>query len=749
MTYMDSMLINREAPTNFEELMKPYQRDDDPFLFAVIGDLTLGARYGQTAVVVTGTRVFMLDFEKQQVTEQAIAALKKARVKRMYSNAFLEAETKDGKKLPLMRFTFAVAGLMEMTANFLTHVAEGASLDEEMLVVEGTYEKQMSLCPKCGRTLLHPGAPCIKCQSKSQVFSQLFAYVMPDMWYLILCLTISILLITVELLPPFTNKLIIDNILPEKNTRALTLLVLSMFGFYVLYYGMHSVIRYILSRSGARIVSRLRNDVYEKAQHLPMKFYDKTPTGHVINRIGNDTSTIQTFMLRMLQEALRMLLLMVGIMIVMFSMNWRLTLVSLIPVPFVVFGGRMFARRIAPYYRRIWRKWARVTSILTDSIPCIRVVKAFSGEKRALDKFHFYNDQWYDTQVRANRITSIYPNLLGFLITIGSLVIWGMGGRWVINGTGGLSAGELVSFISYTSMFYTPINFFSQLGDSYQSALSSVERIMDILDAEPELNKPDAIVPGHLSGAIEFKNISFSFDKTKKVLTDVNFKINPGDIVGIVGTTGSGKSTLINLLMRYYDSYEGQILVDGIDVRDMNIQAYRDQIGYVQQEPMMFSDTIYNNIAYGSPDAPPEAVIHAADAANAHGFIIMQPDSYDSMLGERGVGLSGGEKQRISIARAILKNPAILIFDEATAAVDSETEELIQQAIDRLITGRTTLMIAHRLSTLRKANRILVVEQGRIIENGTHEELMEKQGKYYKLIQIQSLATRGDEIKLK
>ena len=753
MLNMDSLLINKAAPEAFGELLKPYERKDEPFLFAIVGDLTLKQEYGQTAVVVTKERFFVLDFSENTVKEYKISDVETSRIKRMYSNAYMEITRKDGTKEVVARFTFAVAALMDMASTFIKNIAAGNSFDDEMRTVEGTYEKLMCVCPKCGRTLLHPGADCIKCQSKSKVLGKFFKYIKPEIPILICCFLISILLIVIELLPPLTSKMIIDQILPDKDRGMLWIIVVFMFFAYIVHYGMAAFSGFLLSRSGTKIVSRLRNDVYEKAQHLPMKFYDKTPTGHVINRIGGDTATIQSFMLTMTQTALQQILLFLGIMVTMLLMNWRLTLISLIPVPFVVWCGRAFGKKVAPYYRRIWRKWASVTSILTDSIPCIRVVKAFAGEKRAVNKFVKYNDEWASTNIKASAITSVYPQLMGFLITIGTLAIWAFGGNWVIDVETGvadwnLTAGDLVSFISYTSMFYHPIQFFASLGNTWQSTLSSIERVMDIIDAEPEVDKIDAIKLEHIKGKVVFKNVNFSFDKTKKVLHDVNFEIQPGEIVGIVGTTGSGKSTLINLLMRYYDNYEGTILVDGVDIRNMDIQHYRGSIGYVQQEPMMFSDTIYNNIAYGDPEAPPEAVMHAADVANAHDFIIMQPDAYDSMLGERGVGLSGGERQRISISRAILKNPGILIFDEATAAVDSETEEMIQKAIDNLISGRTTFMIAHRLSTLRKANRILVVDKGRIIENGSHDELMAKKGKYYKLIKIQSLNSRSDEITL-
>jgi ATP-binding cassette subfamily B protein len=314
-------------------------------------------------------------------------------------------------------------------------------------------------------------------------------------------------------------------------------------------------------------------------------------------------------------------------------------------------------------------------------------------------------------------------------------------------GEEGFSAGLIVAFISYASMFYNPVTFFANLSDSFQGAMASTEKILDILEAEPETHAQSHIVPDEIKGKIEFLHVGFSFDRSKKILDDVTFTIEPGEIVGIVGTTGSGKSTLINLLMRFYDGYSGEILVDGHNIKNFELSAYRDRIGFVQQEPMMFSDTIYNNIVYSNPAATVEQVIHAADVANAHGFIARQPDAYDTVLGERGVGVSGGEKQRISIARAVLKDPSIMIFDEATAAVDSETEHLIQEAIDRLIAGRTTLMIAHRLSTLKKANRIIVVDNGKIIENGTPEELMALKGKYYKLVQIQSMTADAERIR--
>ena len=571
---------------------------------------------------------------------------------------------------------------------------------------------------------------------------KLYKYLKPQIKVLVLCLFLSFFTTGALLLPPYLTKMLVDEVLPQKDTHMLVIISVVLLVSYLIFLVIGILRNYLLRVSGDKIVADIRNDVYEKAQYLPMKFYDKTSTGSVINRISGDTATLQSFMLRITQEAIAQFVLMIGIIVLMFVMDWKLTLLALIPVPIVVLGARIFSRKIFPFYLKIWRRWAAVSSVLTDTIPCIKVVKSFAGEKRTVKKFEKYNNEWLRVDIQASKIVTIFPQTVSFFISCGTLLLWAVGGQWVIKGAdSALTAGLLVSFLSYAGTFYGPVNFFANLSDAYNQALSAAERIFDILDAEPEPDFNKENCPP-IRGKIEFRNVNFSFDRTKKVLSDINLTIEPGDIVGIVGTTGSGKSTLINILMRFYDHYEGEIFVDGHNIKELSLEYYRSKIGYVQQEPMMFSDTIFNNIAYGKPDAHVEEVIHAADIANAHEFIARQPDGYDSMLGERGIGLSGGERQRISIARAVLKNPSLLIFDEATASVDSETENLIQEAIERLIKGRTTLMIAHRLSTLRKANKIIVVDQGKIIENGSHEELMALKGKYYKLVEIQSMSEK-------
>lgn len=757
------ILKNKPFPKQAETVIDKMLNDGEEIQFVIVGDLNLAGNYEDTALIFTKECVTYCGTDGGK--RYAFSDMSEVKAKRMYGNATLSAIMPDGRREVFFRYTYSVASLCDASALFINHLNENADFSEELAIMQVTFEHALSVCPKCGRTLLHPGAECIKCRSKTRILKRFLKYVTPQTKPLIVSIILSILTTVVSLAPPTVTGFIVDVVFNGKKSsgipildktaslvgddsgKLLLLMILILLGTYILQLGI-GILRSCLMRIvGDKALTALRNDIYKTAQHLPMRFYDKTSTGAVINRIAGDSSNLQQFMLRITQEAVIHFLQLIGIVVIMLSLNPTLTLLSLIPVVLIIITSKIFFKKIRPYYYRIWRKWNAVFSTISDTIPCIRVVKSFSGEKRSSSKFEELNNDWLEIDLKLGKLISAYPQIIGFLISCGSLIIWGIGGGKVIVGQEGYSAGLIVSFISYAAMFYNPVNFFANLPDSFQSAMASTEKILDILEAEPERQNESHVVPDKLNGKIEFLHVGFSFDKSKKVLDDVTFTINPGEIVGIVGTTGSGKSTLINLLMRFYDDYSGEILIDGHNIKNFELAAYRDRIGFVQQEPMMFGDTIYNNIAYSNPNASVEDVMRAADIANAHEFIARQPDAYDTMLGERGVGVSGGEKQRISIARAVLKEPSILIFDEATAAVDSETENLIQDAVDKLIAGKTTLMIAHRLSTLRKATRIIVVDNGKIIENGTPEELMKKKGKYYKLVKIQSMTADAERMR--
>lgn len=743
---MDKIITNRPFPKQFDEQYKSAFKDDE-HLFSVVGDLNFSRNYGESAICFGKKTLFVFN-ENEKVKKFDYDEIDEAEVKRMYGSAYFAVRLKNGKNEKLIRFTYSTTSVADAAKDFVNDVVEKGYSDETLFGMENTVAHLRSFCPKCGRKLSSPDADCLNCKGKGKMISKFAGYATPYKKGLIICMLLSVFTTAMSLVPPYITGKMVDVVLPARDSKGLLMVIGILLGVYVLQFSVSGVRSYLLRITGDKIVVGLKKDIYEKAQYLPLNFYDKTSTGSVINRINSDTSAIQNFVMKITQEAVVQFFTLIGILVIMTVLNWKLTLFSLVPIPLVVFIGRVFGRKIGPHYSRIWRRSSAISGLLTDTIPGIRIIKAFTSEKNAVKKFDAYCDEWLREDDKVSRIASFFPSFMTFLVTCGSLIIWFSGGQLVINGNdNGVTVGLLVSFVSYASMFYNPVNFFANFSDTYKNTLASAEKILDILDAEPEHNFGKSNIPDRIEGKIEFRNVNFSFDRSKKVLSDINVVIEPGDVVGIVGTTGSGKSTLINLIMRYYDDYDGEIYIDDINLKDIDMEYYRSQIGFVQQEPLMFKDSIYNNISYGSPDAHVEQVLRAADIANAHGFISRLPDGYDTVLGERGTGVSGGEKQRISIARAVMKNPSILILDEATAAVDSETEHLIQEAIERLIRGRTTLMIAHRLSTLRKANKIIVVDKGEIIEFGTPQELLAKKGKYCKLVEIQSMGEQLSKMK--
>ena len=735
----ENALRNKPVPDTLVPLIENAVSKNEAVQILLVGDLFLNASYGNTALVITDSRVLCVEENApEEVFSLPLSELHHVKVRRLYGNAILRLNHRG-----VFRCTFAIVAVLEAAVGYLNAVKDGGDLPLALEAVQTALDKERAICPKCGRALLRPGADCVNCMSKSHLLKRLWGYMSPQKWRLVFCILLSMLTTAMALVPPYITKTLVDDVIPNKNYQGLLMLVVGLLCVYIIQNISGALRLYHMRIAGDRFLTDLRNDIYRRAQYLPVRFYDKTSTGSIFSRISNDTQTINTFTLRMSQDAIVQFFTMIGIMLIMFIMDWKLTLLSLIPVPAVALGARIFAKRIKPVYQRTWLKWSAVSSLISDTLPGIRVIKSFTGEKRAVDKFVKYNDEWLKEDKNAALASGIFPHTVTFFVTCGSLLIWWLGGMWAMNDANGTTLGLLVSFISYASMFYGPVNFFAGLSDSYQHALTSAERLLDILDAEPEHDFGEGNKLASMEGRIEFRHVNFSFDKSKKTLDDINLVIEPDDIVGIVGTTGSGKSTLINLLMRFYDNYEGEILVDGHDIRQIDLEYYRSRIGFVQQEPLMFHDTIFKNIAFSDPNAPVEAVIHAADVANAHDFIVRLPDAYDTILGERGTGLSGGERQRLSIARAVLKNPSMLVFDEATASVDSETEHLIQGAIERLIHGRTTLMIAHRLSTLKDVDSLIVIENGKIAEAGTHMELLRKKGIYHKLFSLQVLAMRN------
>jgi ATP-binding cassette subfamily B protein len=518
-----------------------------------------------------------------------------------------------------------------------------------------------------------------------------------------------------------------------------------LFASGLLAWGLGWAKTYILALVSERIGSDLRTTTYEHLLKLSLEYFGGRRTGDLIARIGSETDRINVFLSLHLLDFATDVLMILMTAVILFYINPTLALVTLLPLPFIGWLIHVVRERLRTGFEKIDRVWAEVTNVLTDTIPGIRVVKAFAQEDREAQRFKDANAHNLQVNDRLNRVWSLFSPTVTLMTEIGLLVVWGFG-IWLV-ADDQITVGVLTAFLAYIGRFYSRLDGMSRIVSNTQKAAAGAKRIFDILDhvsSVPEPLKPVAL-PAHVQGHIRLRDAGFRYGN-RAVIRQLNLDIQPGQMIGLVGHSGSGKSTLVNLICRFYDLSEGAIELDGTDIRQLKVADYRRQIGLVLQEPFLFFGTIADNIAYGKPDATREEIVAAARAAHAHEFILRMPQGYDSLVGERGQGLSGGERQRISIARALLINPRILILDEATSAVDTETEKEIQKALDNLVRGRTTIAIAHRLSTLRKADRLVVMDKGVVVEEGTHDVLMAAQGAYWRLYEAQQRQAEAEAV---
>jgi len=572
-------------------------------------------------------------------------------------------------------------------------------------------------------------------QIKNGIYARLLTFVKPYWKRFILALLCMVFTGGLSAAMLWLIKDMVDKVLLNKNIFLLNLIPFLIIGIFLLQGVFNYGQRYLMYWIGQKVVFDIRNKLYSHLQRLSLSFFSHKPVGEIISRLTSDITTMQNALSRAIGDIVKEGVTVVALVGLLIYFNWQLALISLAILPFVVKLTTNLSNKLRKMSRKVRKKMATLTSVIQETFSSIRIVKAFSMEKYEREKFKNRSKEYFKAEMKSQQIAALISPLVSLISSFGiAFIVW-FGGKQVIEGA--MTAGEFVAFMGGLLSLYRPMARLGDVSSVIQQAVASGERVFEILNITPDIKNPsNPVVISEFKDKIKFENVSFKYDE-EVVLKDINFEINKGEIVAIVGPSGAGKTTIANLLARFYDPDKGRILIDGNDLRQVDILSLRNLLGIVTQDTILFNDTIYNNISYGKPEATEKEVIEAAKAANAHSFIEKMRNGYQTYIHERGQRLSGGQQQRIAIARALLKNPSILILDEATSEMDSESETLIQEALSRLLQSRTALVIAHRLSTIKSADKIVVLKDGRIVEMGKHNELMKKSGYYRYLYELQ------------
>ncbi|MDA0335287.1 MAG: ABC transporter ATP-binding protein [bacterium] len=749
------------------DLLEPISQDLEPHLRGAMhpgelllallsADLDLDGRFGENWLVLTDERIIVLhaNHGTPRIEAWPLADVQRIHTRSYVGNGSLVIELPDGLH-ELLRFSqgsfFKFSAIPQVVEAAMLSPLARAGEDED----EGAIpHRRVEHCDTCGRALRVGSKVCPACIKKRETFWRLLSYVKPYKSVAIFGFCLTLTMTAIGMLPPQLNKHLIDDVIvpvvaargvvegpvvpPADHVVMLGWVVIGLLSIHFSRMLINGVRSYSLGWLGQRITYDLQTEIFSYLQLLSLSFYSRHSTGRIMTRVTSDTERMRGFITTGFQDMVIAILTLIGIGAMLFWMNWQLALLALIPTPIMLVVTLFYRRRIHWVFHTIWRRISALNSQLADTIPGVKVVKAFAQESREIATFDKRNTELRESRMVSVRMRSYFLPAIAFITSMGSVILWWFGGNRVLENT--LTLGQLQAFIAYMVMFLNPVRELSRLSDELESAATTAERVFEILDTEPEVrDEPQAQDPGVIEGRVEFRNVSFTYDGFARILDRCSFVVEPGEMIGLVGPSGAGKSTLVNLISRFFDATDGEILIDGVPITALQQKKLRAQIGVVLQEPLLFQGSVAENISYGRPGAARTEIIAAARAANAHTFVMKLSDGYDSEVGERGGRLSGGERQRISIARALIGNPRILILDEATSSVDTQTEFEIQEALEHLVANRTTFAIAHRLSTLKNADRLFVLDKGRIVEEGTHADLLEiEAGVYRNLVNMQS-----------
>lgn len=718
-------------PPQYSEIFARHAADGEVAEYCFRADLMLDGRFGDAIVILNSRRIVSFD-RTGEPRHVLMCDLQGVETEELFCSSKLTALV-DGGRVTLARYSKNCVAEF----NLLRRIIDDYRCGRKPVLPD---ELERSVCVSCGTPLPDQGATCPRCLSRHYIGLRLLGLLTAHKLHVALLVGSSCLAVAFSMLPPYTYKMIADRVLLGEKPNELPYWAAIMAVAFFFESVFRFVTTWINAQLGAEIVGALRSQLHTKAQQLRMTYHNRHDSGEIIGRIMHDSGELQNFIVDGLPFFLVNVLSSTSIAAILILINWRLALFVFLPVPVLIFGGKYFWSKLRPMFHKFGNRRGRIHTILSESLRGVRAVKSMSQEDRRSRQFDGENDRLIAVDVGLSRVFASFFSSMSLAMGLGITLVWYFGSRWILLGPSEaepVELGTLLAFAGYTAMFYGPLQWFSAVFNWMGNALASAERVFAVLDQPIETHGGSTKRIGHTDGQITFRDVHFSYERGTEVIKGFDLEIAAGSMIGLVGKSGAGKSTIINLLCRFYDPDSGAILIDGEDLKGIELRDWRRKIGIVMQAPFLFDATIEENISYGTPHASFREVVAAAKRAQAHDFITKKEDGYDTLVSS--VSLSGGEKQRIAIARAILHDPPVLILDEATSAVDAGTEKKIQLAIANLVVGRTTIAISHRLATLRNADRLIVIEDGRILEQGTHDELLSiPDGHFASLVRLQS-----------